>query len=110
MRLLIALVVWIAAVAGAVAGSSVVADSIHNKPVGTTAGAGSASESGGAPFDASSVKSTDPRSLFRTANFSRALAAARAHLGAGAQLENVALYPGYLDLTAVKAGSEIDFY
>jgi hypothetical protein len=61
-------------------------------------------------FDASSVRPTDPRSLFRPANLGRALAATRAHLGARAQLDMLVLYPGYLDLTAVGAGGEINVY
>ena len=71
---------------------------------------GGAGASGGAPFDASSVKPTDPRSLFRTANLARALAAARAHLGTDARLDLLALYPGYLDFTAVRVDGEVDVY
>jgi hypothetical protein len=100
MRLLVALVVWAAALVGAFALSSAVANGIHS-----TGLAGS-----GGSFDASSVASTDPQSLFRTANLARALAIVRAHLGPDAQLDNVALYPGYLDVTAVPAGSEVEFY
>jgi hypothetical protein len=136
MRLLIALVVWIAAAAGAAELSVAVAHSIHNPPAGAATGAsgsgsgvggsgsgsggsggggsgsGSASASGsaGAAFDASSVKPTDSRSLLRTANFARALALVREHLGAGAKLENLALYPGYLAVTAVRRGTEVDVY
>ena len=100
MRILIALVVWAGAVVGAAGLSTVVADSIH------TTGTAAASSS----FDASTVKATDSDSLFRTANLERALALARTHLGAGAQIDRFVLYPGYLDLTAVKAGSEADVY
>ena len=49
-------------------------------------------------------------SLFRAANLSKALAKARAALGAGARLDNFALYPGYLSMTAVKGGGEVQFY
>jgi hypothetical protein len=113
MRLLIAMVVWIAAVAGAVELSTAVAHSIHNPAASASSGTsgqsgGSGGGSSAAPFDASSVKPTDPRSMFRTANFERALTAARTHLGAGAKLEMVALYPGYAVLTAVRNGSETD--
>jgi hypothetical protein len=127
MRLLIALVVWIAAAAGAAELSVAVAHSIHTPPAGAATGAGgsgtggggggggggastSTGGSGGAAFDASSVKPTDSRSLFRTANFARALALIREHLGAGAKLDNVALYPGYLAVTAVRRGTEVDVY
>jgi hypothetical protein len=48
--------------------------------------------------------------MFRTANFSAALGKARAALGAGAQVDNFAIYPGYISLTAVKGGREVDFY
>lgn len=106
MRLLIALLAWIGAVVGAAALSSAVASSIHHGG----APAGSSSGSGGAPVDPSSVKATDPVSLFRSANFTRGLGAARAQLGTGARLDMLALYPGYLDITAVKAGTEVNLY
>jgi hypothetical protein len=109
MRLLIALVVWIGAVAGAVEVSAGVAHSIHDQVAGVAA-SGIVSGSNGGSFDASSVGSTDPRSLFRTSNFARALTLARMRLGAGARLETLALYPGYLDVTAIRAGSEVDLY
>jgi len=101
MRVLVALLVWIIAVAGAVGISNVVADSIHNPP-GSTAAGGS--------FDAGTVKATDSLSLFHTANFTKALATARSHLGPDATLDMVVIYPGYLDLTAVRGGSEVDVY
>ena len=111
MRLLIALVVWIGAAAGAAGLSTVVAHSIHNTPGGASATGGSGSAgSGGSSFDASSVTATDSVSLFRTPNFARALAAASSSLGSGAQVEQLALYPGYLSLTAVKGGTEVNVY
>jgi hypothetical protein len=125
MRLLIALVVWLAAAAGAAEVSIAVADSIHNPRAGAAtsatgsasgsasgsgSGGGSASGSGGTAFDASSVKPTDSRSMFRTASFTRALALVREHLGAGAKLDNLALYPGYLAVTGVRRGTEVDVY
>jgi hypothetical protein len=114
MRVVLALAVWIVAIAGALELSNAVASSVHTSPA-STAGSGGGSSAGGSSgggssFDASSVKATDSQSLFRTANFTRALAIARAHVGANAQLDDAAVYPGYLDLTVVKAGSEIDFY
>jgi hypothetical protein len=118
VRLLIALVVWVAAVIGAAAISSTVAGGIHNKPAGT-ASLGSGVSSGGSSVtasgsssgpDPSSIKSTDKLSLFRTANLDHALSTARRALGSGAQIGNFALYPGYLSITAVKGGSEVDFY
>jgi len=120
MRLLIAAVVWVGAVAGAVALSSAVASSIHNPPSQTaSAGSGSATGGTGAPspgsagsssVDPSSITSTDPRSLFRTVNFTKALATVRSHIGAGAKLDLLALYPGYMSLTQVVGGSERDVY
>src|SRR5947209_18387291 len=125
MRLMIALVVWVGAVVGAVAVSDAVSHSIHNRPAGAgrvtfaPSGGSSSSSSGGtrssggggspAP-DPSSIKSTDRVSLFRAANLSKALAKARAALGAGARLDNFALYPGYLSMTAVKGGGEAQLY
>jgi hypothetical protein len=122
MRLLIALAAWTVAVAGAAGVSSVVAKSIHTKPAGATiAGGGSSGSgssggssgigsSGGGTADPSSIKATDQSSLFRTANLARALAAARSQLGATARVDDFALYPGYLAITAVKGGSGVDFY
>jgi hypothetical protein len=113
MRLLIALVVWIAAAAGAAELSIAVESAVKKHPSGasaSTATPGSSGQSGGGsvavPSDPSSVKSTDAVSLLHTANFSRALAAARAHLGPGAHFSDLALYPGYMALTAVTAAGE----
>jgi len=121
MRLLIALIVWIAAVAAASELSSAVAGSIHTTPAATTtssgtsssssgAGSGSASGSGASSVDPTSVNAADAVSLFHTANFARALAAIRAHLGPGTRVAQLALYPGYLDLTAVGPGREVNVY
>ncbi len=136
MRLLIALIVWIAAVAAAAELSSAVAGSIHSTPAaattssgtgsgsgsasgtgsgsgsasGTGSGSGSATGTGAGPLDPSSVNAADAVSLFHTANFARALAAVRAHLGPGTRLAQLALYPGYLDLTAVSPGGEVNVY
>jgi hypothetical protein len=112
MRLLIALVVWIGAAAGAAGLSTVVADSIHNPPGSSTSSGGGSGfgGSGGSSFDASAVTATDPVSLFRTPNFARALAAARSNLGSGAQVEELALYPGYASVIAAKGGMQVDFY
>src|SRR5437764_4438964 len=97
MRLVIALVVWVAAIAGAAELSTVVAHSVHN-------------QAAAASFDASTVTSTDARSLFRTANLEKALTIVRGHFGAGAPLERFVLYPGYLSATAVTSSGEVDVY
>lgn len=111
MRIVIAIVIWAAAVVGAVAVSSAVSSSIHNRPASAaTAGAGFSSGNSGSSVDPSSITATDQSSLFRTANLAKALAKARSALGADAQLDNFALYPGYLSITAVKGSNEVDFY
>jgi hypothetical protein len=117
VRLVIALLVWVAAVIGAVAVSNTVASSIHTTPTGssTTAsgssGGGSSFSSGGSSgVDPSSIKTGDRASLFHTANFARVLGKARAALGSGAQVDNFALYPGYVSITAIKGGNEVNFY
>jgi hypothetical protein len=97
MRLLIALLVWAAAVAGGVGVSTVVADGIHNQP------------GGGSNVDPSSIRAGDTASMFRTANFTSALAATRSQLGPDVQLDNFVVYPGYVSLTAVKGTTQIDF-
>jgi hypothetical protein len=112
MRLVIALVVWVAAIAAAVAVSSAVSSSIHK--TSTTVGANGTSVSvggnSGSGVDPSSVKSTDAVSLFHTANLERALAKARSALGANAKIGNFVIYPGYLSITAAKGAGEVDFY
>jgi hypothetical protein len=116
VRLFVAVLVWIAAAAGAGGLASVVAGSIHVSPSSAaTGGTGSSGSVGGgsapaAPFDASSVTATDPDSLFTAANFAKALATARTRMGADARVSNVALYPGYLDMTQDKNGVEVNVY
>ncbi len=123
MRLLIALLVWAAAVVAAVEVSSAVAGSIHPSPKTAAVGSGgtgassssngssgSSDSSGAASVDPSSVKSTDSVSMFRQANFSRALGAARKQLGSNAKVDNFVIYPGYLSITAVKGNSATELY
>jgi hypothetical protein len=120
MRLFVALVVWAAAIAGAAALSTAVAHSIHTSPSTTSTttlpsgSGGTTTASGPSPsnlsFDASKVKATDPKSLFRTVNFARALALIRTHYGAAAKLNLAAIYPGYASFMVVKGGSEINVY
>jgi hypothetical protein len=110
MRLLIALVVWAAAIAGAAGVSNVVADGIHSRPAGSSSTRSSSLTAGSDTPDPSSIKSTDQESLFRTANFSRALAHVRASVGDQAGVEDFVVYPGYLSVTAVKGDSEVDLY
>lgn len=124
MRLLVALVVWAAAVVAAVAVSSAVAGSIHTTPKtsskggvaisfgGTSGGSGSSgSGSAGSPsVDPSSVKATDRVSMFRAPIFAPALNVARKHLGAKARVEEFVIYPGYLSVQAAKGSTEANFY
>jgi hypothetical protein len=102
MKVFVAVLVWVAAVAGAVGVSSVVADSIH-----TTPGSGGGSGSG---TDPTTIKATDTDSLFHTANFTKALSIAKAQLGPGVHLDSAALYPGYMSLVAIEGSTEVDFY
>ena len=105
MRLLISLVVWVGAVFGAAQLSSAVASDYKTSPSSVAA---SASGPAAAPFDPSSVKAADRRSLFREANLARALSIARRHLGSGARIGDVTLYPGYITFPAVRSGTTGD--
>jgi hypothetical protein len=98
MRLLIAVVVWVAALAGAAEVSTLVADHVRK-------------ERATASFDASAITAADPRSLFHAANFARALAPVRKHFGSEAQLNDFVVYPGYLSATVVTSpSSSTDVY
>lgn len=98
MRVLIALLVWAAAIAAGIGVSTVVADSIHN------------TQGSGGSADVSSITATDSASLFRTANFEKALSTTRSQLGSDAQVDSFTLYPGYLSVDAVKGNSDINLY
>jgi hypothetical protein len=118
MRLVIAIVVWAAAIVGAAAVSNAVSNSIHTTPTAsaTSGGTSSGSSSGSSGSnsssgpDPSSIKAADKLSLFQAANFNRVLAKARAALGPNAKVENFVVYPGYLAITAAKGNTEVDFY
>ena len=97
MRWLVAIVVWAAAVAGAAGLSTVVATDVH-------------AERASASFDAGAVTAADANSLFHTANFGKVLAIARRHIGAGATIDSVVIYPGYVSITQVKGTREADVY
>src|SRR5215471_14782246 len=97
MRLVVALIVWAAAIAGAAELSSVVAQHVHT-------------EQASASIDASKVTATNSLSMFGTPNFQKALATAQKKLGPDAQLDQLVIYPGYVDLTAVQGGTEVDVY
>jgi hypothetical protein len=102
MRIVAAVIVWVGAIVAAATLSSVVAGGVH-QPAGGAAAAPS-------NFDAGAVTSAGSHSLFRTANFTPVLAKARAHLGTSARIEEVVIYPGYVDVSATRPGGEIDVY
>jgi hypothetical protein len=120
VRMFVAIIVWAASIAGAAGVSSVVAGSIHNTSTSpSSSGSTSASSTSTAanttitpspPFDASTVKPAAAVSMFQPANLTKALAIAKTRLGANSKIATMALYPGYLDLVAVRNGSEVDFY
>ena len=101
MRILVALIVWAGAILGAAALSSAVADRVHQSQAG--------SASAPSNFNAGAVTATGPHSLFSTANFAPVLAKARSHLS-GSKIERLVIYPGYLDVSAVRPGGEVDVY
>jgi hypothetical protein len=113
MKLLIAIVVWVGALAGAAELSNTVAAQHKSAGKGAVAaGTGAVSASttavsaGTASFDPSSVKAADRLSLFKTANLAEALSSARAHLSRDTQLAGATIYPGYLVLTCVSRGTD----
>ncbi len=97
MRWLVALVVWAASVAGAVALSNVVATKAKTQQAT-------------ASFDAGAVTAADSNSLFHTKNFGKVLGIARSHVGAGAKFDSLVIYPGYVSMTQVKGTREADVY
>jgi hypothetical protein len=113
MRMLVALIVWIGAVTGAIALSTAISNA--NKGTSTaspaaaqTAGPTSTSTTAGASgssFQFGAVKSTDSDSLFVGSNFKRALGVARQHLGPRANIESVLVTPGRLLLTVLSASN-----
>ncbi len=105
MRLLIAIVVWAGAIVGGVALSSSVAHTVHNeqaKAATTTSGSKPTPN-----FSPDSVKPADPRSLFVGANFARALALVRGHVGRNADVKMVEVFPGQLEMTVETSDSEL---
>jgi hypothetical protein len=115
MRLLIALVAWIGAIAASAAVSTAVANSIHSGSSSGTAPApaqhaGPTTTTPSTPtqpaFNAAGVKPTDSDSLFIGSNFRRILAIAERHLGAHADIENARLSPGDLQLKAIAKSND----
>lgn len=106
MRLLIALIVWVAASVSAVALSSSVAHTVHNEQV-TAAKKPIAVSKPTPAFAPASIKPTDPRSLFVGPNFEHVLALVRRHVGARADVETMEVFPGQLELTVRTSSAEV---
>jgi hypothetical protein len=117
MRTLAAVVVWAAAVAAALGVSAAVASGIHSTSTTPAAAAGAGPTSSvtpstpnvptpAAPFEPSSVKPTDSRSLFVGSNFRRILQVAQRHLGAKANIEMTRIAPGAVQMTVVKGSKQ----
>jgi hypothetical protein len=120
-RAVVAVVVWAAALAGAIALSSAVAGSVHDQQaqekrkaivqartgheVGRPATPNSAETTLGSvpprPRHANRLSPVSPRSLFRAENFSVTLDVARHALGTRADVSAFALYPGEADFIVV---------
>jgi hypothetical protein len=62
--------------------------------------------SGGA-FDSTTLKTTDPRSLFVRSNYRKAFELAEQKLGAGAEIQAAVLHPGQLALTVIRRGKQL---
>jgi hypothetical protein len=62
--------------------------------------------SGGA-FDSTTLKTTDPRSLFVGSNYRKAFKVAEQKLGAGAEIQAAVLHPGQLALTVITRGKQL---
>jgi hypothetical protein len=97
VRILVAVLVWAAAIAGGIGVSTVVAHSIHHELATTSA-------------DPSNLTSTDKLSLFKTANLAKAMAIAAKDVGPNAQVDSFTLYPGYASIQVVQGNTETDEY
>jgi hypothetical protein len=106
MRLGLALIVWAAAVVGAVSLSSSVAHTVHGEQAkaAKTATVLSKPRPTLAP---DSVKAADRRSLFVGSNFARTLALVRSHIGPDADVETMEVFPGQLELTVRQPSAEV---
>lgn len=108
MRLPIALLLWAAAVVGAVAVSSTVAHKVHAEQVKAAKTTDATSASKPRPgFSASSVRAADRRSLFLGPNFARALKLVRDHVGPNADVEMIEVFPGELEMTVRRSDAEL---
>jgi hypothetical protein len=105
-RLTVALIVWIAAGAGAAALSSAVVGHVRDQQRqaarAAVAQGGGSTSAPSRTFDATSVTPTDARSLFRGSNFARVLGIARQHLGGRADVQQLRVAPGEALLTVLQ--------
>ncbi len=89
MRLLVAIIVWLGAIAAAVAVSVAVSSSIHPS------------------VNPTSITAAQPVSMFQGNNFAQALATIKKHLGANVTTEQVVIYPGYVNVQAERGNSAV---
>jgi hypothetical protein len=116
-------IVWAAAAVGAIALCSSVAHTVHSEAAqAATTSSGTTTSPGGGqtsrsttssstpapPFDPSSVKPGDARSLFVGSNFAHVLGLVRGRLGKNAQVEMLEVFPGQVVMTAVKNDNEVN--
>ena len=107
MRLLIAVIVWAGALAGAAALSSSVASTVHDQQVKAAATVVTQASTPHPNFDPSAVKAADPRSLFVGENFAKVLVLVRRHLGAQADIESLEVFPAQLEATVRQPSAEV---
>jgi hypothetical protein len=89
VRLLVAIVVWLAAIAAAVVVSTAVSSNIHPS------------------VDPTSITAAQPDSMFQGDNFVKALATIKQHLGANITTEDVVIYPGYVNVDAERGNRDV---
>jgi hypothetical protein len=89
VRLLVAIVIWLAAIAGAAGVSSAVSNSIHPS------------------VDATSITAAQPGSMFEADNFAKALTTIKGRLGANITTQQVVIYPGYVSVEADRGSSSV---
>ena len=89
MRLLAAIVVWLAAIAAAAGISAAVSGTIHPS------------------VDPTSITAAQPDSMFQGNNFAKAMATIKNHLGGNITTEQVVVYPGYVNVQAERGNSAV---
>lgn len=113
MRLLLAIVVWVGCAFAGVAVANVatgpVTKALNQHAASSASGSVSPSITPPKPpFNPTAVTASSRRSLFAPANFRRALAVAKSHLGPNARMESIEIYPGQLELRVAQHGRESD--